>query len=262
MKRCVFIVLSVLFLLLLGACAPKSPSDCAHALAVGVDAGENGGYIYSFLIPSGDGGRGRVVSVSAESLPDRLETLSRTPSDEYAPRVTAGNITGGAYALALPLYDGRGRGDGAVILKDGAPPRICSRGDALILGAVTGRLPADFINADGIAGDGVYLRPRRPPRAGVDISGDAPVISVSLFFYCRTDGRDDIPHIQKRLEDGVSAFLYRCAKEYKADVFGFSQMIRPRFLTLDALRAYGFEDRFPRSRFNVTVSLSPDGGSE
>ncbi|MBQ4250244.1 MAG: hypothetical protein II705_09440, partial [Clostridia bacterium] len=93
-----------------------------HALAVGVDAGENGGYIYSFLIPSGDGGRGRVVS--------------------------------------------------------------------------------------------------------------------------------------------VSAFLYRCAKEYKADVFGFSQMIRPRFLTLDALRAYGFEDRFPRSRFNVTVSLSPDGGSE
>ena len=336
MKRYIFVVLTALFLLSLAACAPKSPSDCAHALAVGVDAGENGGYIYSFLIPSGDGGRGRVVSVSAESLgralslagteadakisvshayiilisldaaegglsplseslstgglrpltpaavtragaaerllsisesasgnlPDRLETLSRTPASSYAPRVTAGDITGGAPALTLPLYDGRGRGDGAVILKDGAPPRICSRGDALILGAVTGRLPADFINADGIAGDGVYLRPRRPPRAGVDISGDAPVISVSLFFYCRTDGRDDIPHIQKRLEDGVSAFLYRCAKEYKADVFGFSQMIRPRFLTLDALRAYGFENRFPRSRFNVTVSLSPDGGSE
>ena len=79
MKRRLIAVFAALCLFSLSSCSPSGPSDYIHVLAMGVDTGENGDYVFSFLAPGendeSENNKNMLIRISAPSF-ERAKALA------------------------------------------------------------------------------------------------------------------------------------------------------------------------------------------
>ena len=153
------------------------------------------------------------------------------------------------------------------VFRDGAMQAECT--DAFSYQLLTGQLRDAHITLPGAPGEHVVFRieTAEKPRTTVDVSGDAPHISVQTRLDCqiialesRTVTESDYPALQAQLEQFLTtqatAFAQQTAQDYRTDICGFSMAAKRRFATLPAWDAYHWAEKFPSATFAVHITAS------
>lgn len=124
-----------------------------------------------------------------------------------------------------------------------------------------------FYNSDtpGIPAT-LSLEQKRAPRISVDVSSPTPKIDISLYYegqLMSESTQNPIEDNIKQIENAVKTetktaceeFLKKTATEYNADIIGFGQWSKLKFLTYDDYKEYDWNSRYPNAEFNVNVSF-------
>ena len=110
------------------------------------------------------------------------------------------------------------------------------------------------------------IRNGRRPEFTIDISGENPVIHIDILLEGEITGLPSGIEYEARdytslLETQVSNTLHRQivdmlirTQAWGTDVVDFGYFIRPKFMTLEALRNYNWDRRFRGAEFSVKVS--------
>lgn len=67
-------------------------------------------------------------------------------------------------------------------------------------------------------------------------------------------------YVSKYLEDIITSYLYRTAKDFKADISGFGKYALPKYLTWDEWIDSDWLNNYENSFFKVTVKTDIQGG--
>lgn len=104
-----------------------------------------------------------------------------------------------------------------------------------------------------INGKSCPLKNCRKSRIFVDTDGEAPKITVNL--YIETENAENVEEIKDSIEKNIYAVLFKTAKEYGADIFGFSNYAKRNFLTWREFENYGWNEKYKNSDFYVKVDI-------
>lgn len=160
---------------------------------------------------------------------------------------------------------------GMAVFRDGKMIAECGGIEALLYNMLTGDYVMSEISYENKKTPDtpvtVIQSQRKKPRISVDIEGTTPKIKVRLFLESdlRTLSEGyviemDIDNFEKQVSAEIKAaaekFLYKTAREYKSDIIGFGSRIKHKFRTFDEFDAYGWQDRYPLSDFEVEVDFA------
>ncbi len=107
---------------------------------------------------------------------------------------------------------------------------------------------------------------KKKPKIEVDIQSKTPKITVKLFLeadlrtvsqeYILEQEMDDFEEqVQLELGSAAEDFLNKTAREYQSDIIGFGSYIKHKFSSFDEFEAYGWQERYPNSDFEVEVDF-------
>lgn len=117
----------------------------------------------------------------------------------------------------------------------------------------------------------VSLRLYTPVSIDVDISGDKPIINISIYLnghlmsirsnlnYSNQDTLTDISNsVSKDLEKNITNYLNKTSKDFGCDIDKFYLTVKRKFLTIGEWRNFNWNEKYPNSTFNVKVESNID----
>jgi len=112
----------------------------------------------------------------------------------------------------------------------------------------------------------IFFRNGRKPKIGVDLSGENPIINISVFLEGELssvptgiiyESHDYKTLLEAELSNAIREQILRMlthTQSLGSDVLDFGYFIRPKFSTTPELASYGWDRRFRQATFNVEVN--------
>lgn len=98
------------------------------------------------------------------------------------------------------------------------------------------------------------VKNRKKSDIAVDTSESFPKISITLFI--ESENADNSEVLKKNIEDNIYMLLIKSSREYQADIFGFSNYAKTKFLSWEEFENYNWNEEYKNSVFSVNVNLT------
>lgn len=159
---------------------------------------------------------------------------------------------------------------GMAILSQGKMIATAGAVDTEIYNMLTGKYTmSDVVYKDFHMPDNpvtVIQSQKRKPKIKVNIRDTKPTISIELFFEAdfRTVSGEYLieedtggfnEQAEKAMEEAVSRFLYKTAREYKSDIVMFSDYAKRCFKSRSEFEDYDWVGKYPLAEFEVKVNF-------
>ena len=110
------------------------------------------------------------------------------------------------------------------------------------------------------------MRNGRTPKITVDISGEKPQINVNVLMEGEVTGlpsgiayesKEYLTLLEAQVSNAIQqqiADMLARTQEWGTDVVDFGYFIRPKFMTMDELKDYGWDSKFRQATFTIKVN--------
>lgn len=115
----------------------------------------------------------------------------------------------------------------------------------------------------------LFVYNKSKPKINVDIVNGSPFIQIDMQLEAKVSSYDSTSNFSDRklteqisesanqyIQNMLSNYLYKMAKEYTVDIDGFGKHCLYRFATVQDLNNYGWKDHFKDSFFQVNVNTN------
>lgn len=97
-------------------------------------------------------------------------------------------------------------------------------------------------------------------KCNVDIIGDVQSMEPSIDLNNSTQIETLNSYVSSYIEYIINSYLYKTAKEYKADISGFGKYLLPKYRTWNYWVSTDWLSNYENSFFDVTVTTNIQGG--